>query len=55
MRPPRTTKPKNAEHPRDNSFYTVHPTWDTETNAMREPIMTVVLSLHDAMPVQNET
>lgn len=56
MRSPRTTKPKNAEHPRDNSsFYTVHPTWDTETNVMREPIMTVFLWPHDVMTDQNET
>lgn len=56
MRPPRTTKPKIAVHPRDNSsFYIVHPTQDTETNVMREPIMTVFLSPHDVMTVQNET
>jgi len=55
MRPPRTKTTKVAEYSRDNScIYTVHPTWDAKTNAMSEPIMTVVLSLHDIMTAQNE-
>lgn len=50
------TKPKIAEHPRFSScFCTVHSTWDTVTNIMREPIITTFLLLHDNMTVQNLT
>lgn len=55
MRPPKTKTTEVAKYSKDNScIYTVHSPWDAKTNAMREPIVTAVLTLHDIMTAQNE-
>lgn len=55
MRLPKTKTTKVVEYSKDNScIYTVNSTQDAKPNAMREPIMTAVLSLRDIMTAQNE-